>query len=157
VGLSCKKAFLFAGALTMACYESTAPPPFAANVYLLESIDGRPLPASIVAEPGDTISIIWSTLSLTGAGNAVLVERLRIVHPNTPPTQLTQTNTYVYHVTGHSILGDDLTFDYSPPCPINALCAAPPSGKLLGTTLVLSYGDLPGARPPSFYRRAGLD
>jgi hypothetical protein len=154
MSLSCQKVFLVAAALTMACRESTAPAAVA-GAYRLENIDGRPLPANIQAGQGDTITVLWSTLFLDGAGNAALTERLRIVHPGAPAFERLQSTGYLYTITGHGILGDDVSFEYSLPCPINAICVGPPTGRVLGTTLILSYGGFQGARPQSFYRRAG--
>jgi hypothetical protein len=154
--LSGRKTLLFAAALTFGCHESTAPPSAIAGVYVLENIDGRSLPANIVAQQGDTITVLSSTLTLDGVGNAALIEFLRIVHPNAPAFQQTQTTGYTYRVTGHRLLGDDVTFNYSPPCPPNALCVAPPTARVLGSTLILSYGEFSYSRPPSFYRRGPL-
>jgi hypothetical protein len=153
MSLACQKAFLVAAALTMACRESTAPSAVA-GVYRLENIDGRPLPANIQAGQGDTITVLWSTLTLNGLRNAALTERLRIVHPGAPAFEQLQSTDYLYSITGHGILGEDISFEYSPPCPINAICVGPPTGKVLGTTLILSYGGFQGTRPQSFYRRA---
>jgi hypothetical protein len=157
VRLSCQKSFLFAAALTLGCHESTAPPGAIEGAYLLEAIDGRALPANIVARQGDTITVLWSTLNLDGVGNAVLVERLRIVHPNAPAFQQTQTTGYTYSVTGDMPFGHDVTFVYSPPCPPNALCVEPPTARVLGSTLILSYGEFSYSRPPSFYRRGAFN
>lgn len=150
--LSCQKAFILVVALTTACNESTAPP--ISGAYVLESIDGQSLPANIQAGGGDTITVFWSTLSLDAAGNAELVEHIRYVHPNSPPGEGTYTTGYVYRVTGNRVIGHNVAFDYSPPCPPNALCVEPPVGKIVGNTLTLFYGS-PAFRPPSFYRVVG--
>lgn len=150
------KALLIGTAFTIGCHESTAPPSSVAGYYLLQSVNNRGLPADIQAGDGDTITVFWSTVSLDGAGKAVLTEHLRFVHPNTPASEGDFTTRYVYHVTGDDLIGHTLAFDYSPPCPANALCVEPPVGMVTGSSLTLSYGTS-AYRPPSFYRRAGLD
>jgi hypothetical protein len=153
--LSCQKAFVLVVALTMACRETTAPPH--AGSYTLESINSQPLPANIQAEGGDTITVISSFLTLDAAGKAQLSEHIRYVHPNSPPGEVTYTTSYSYRFTGTSVIeGQNIVFDYSPPCPSNALCAKPPIGWLLGSTLILSYGETPQSRPPGVYRQGIL-
>ena len=153
--LSCEKAFVLALTLTVACHESTTPPPLIAGVYLLESINSQPTPATVWASEGDTITVISGNLNLDGAGKAVLVEHVRFVHPNTGAGEATDTTGYVYRITRHRLIGYDVAFDRSPPCPPNALCVGPPIGRVVGSTLTLSYDEF--ATRPYLYRRAGLD
>lgn len=148
--LSCQKAFILVVALTMGCRDTTAPP--IVGFYFLESINSQPLPANIQAEAGDTITVLASSLTIDVFGTAQLFERIRYVHPNSPPGETSYTSNYSYRVTGNAVVGQRIEFDYSPPCPPNALCAAPPVGIIDGSTLILSYGS-PSARPPSVYRR----
>jgi len=147
--LSRQKAFILV-ALTMACSQTAAPP--TSGSYVLESINGQPIPANIQAEPGDTITVLSSSLTLDGFGRAQLSEHIRYVHPNSPPGEQTYTTQYSYSITGSRIVGQTIVFDYSPPCPPNALCAAPPEGRFSGFKLILTYGRTPGSRPPSIYR-----
>lgn len=148
--LSCQKAFILVVASTMACSQTAAPP--TSGDYVLESINGQPLPANIQAEAGDTIAVLSSSLTLDGVGRAQLSEHIRYVHPNSPPGEQTYTTGYSYRIEGSSIIGQTIVFDYSPPCPPNALCAAPPQGRFSGFKLILTYGRTPGSRPPSVYR-----
>lgn len=148
--LSCQKAFILAVVSTLACHEATAPP--ISNGYLLESINGQPIPANIQAEPGDTITVLYGLLILDGAGNAQLIEQIHYVHPNSPAGEVTYTTGYSYSIRENPVLGRTMVFDQSPPCPANALCAAPPQGRFVGSKLVLSYGTIPGSRPASLYR-----
>lgn len=148
--LSCQKAFIIALTLTMACHESTAPP--IAKGYILESINNQPLPANIQAEGGDTITVIASSLGLDGAGKAQLFEHIRYVHPNSPPGEAIYTTGYSYSISGSRILGPTIVFDYSPPCPPNALCAEPPVGRFVGSKLILTWGRYSYSRPPSVYK-----
>jgi hypothetical protein len=148
--LSCQKAFIPVIVLTLACGDSTAPPSLAPSAYSLETIGGRPLPAHIQASEGDTITVVASTLIFDGAGNATFTEHIRYVHPNSPPGEATYTVGYKYHIE-RGVIGNYLAFEYSPLCPPNALCAEPPTGMIVGTQLILSFGN-PTYRPQSFYR-----
>jgi hypothetical protein len=153
--LSSQKAFVLALTLTLACQESTAPP--ISGPYELESINGEPVPANIQAEGGDTITVISSSLTLDAAGKAQLSEHIRYVHPGSPPGEDTYTTGYSYRITGGDVIGQTVIFDYSPPCPPNALCAEPPVGRFIGSKLVLFWGTSSQSRPPSVYRSiAGL-
>ena len=149
--LSCKTCLVLVAALTTACHETTAPPP--AGSYILESINGQPVPANIQAEGGDTLTVIFSSLTLDALGTAHLSEHIRYVHPNSPPGEVTYTTSYSYRITSNVIAGQNIVFDYSPPCPPNALCAAPPTGMISGSGLILFYGETPQSRPPGVYRR----
>jgi hypothetical protein len=148
--LSCQKAFVLVVASTIGCHETTAPP--VAGSYVLESINGQPIPANIQAEGGDTITVIYSSLTLDAAGKAQLSEHIRYVHPNSPPGEVTYTTGYSYRLVSNVIEGKNIVFDFSPPCPPNALCPVPPTGTFVGSKLVLSWGPTPQSRPPSVYR-----
>jgi hypothetical protein len=143
--LSCQKAFVLAVAVTMACNDSTAPPSIT-DAYVLETINNQPPPVNIFVGPEDTTTVFSSTLTFDASGHAVLVERMRHAHPY-GTTEGTYTTGYSYRI------GEDskIIFDYSPPCPPNALCARTPVGEIIGTQLILSYGT-PAFRPPSLYR-----
>jgi hypothetical protein len=142
--LSCQKLFFLSLAFTMGCNDSTAPPS-TTGVYMLESINGQPPPTNIFVGAEDTTTVFWSTLTFDASGHAVLVERMRHAHPD-EATEGTYTTRYSYRISG-----DEIIFDYSPPCPPNALCVEPPKGVVTGTQLILSYGT-PPFRPPSVYR-----
>jgi hypothetical protein len=145
-----QKAFFLVVASTMACSQTAAPP--TSGSYVLESINGQPVPANIQAEAGDTITVLSSSLTLDGFGRAQLSEHIRYVHPNSPPGEQNYTTGYSYSIKGSRIVGQIIVFDYSPPCPPNALCVAPPQGRFSGFKLILTYGTTPGSRPPSIYR-----
>jgi hypothetical protein len=147
----CQKGLFLIVALTTACHETTAPP--ITGFYILESINSQPLPANIQAEAGDTITVLASWLSLDPFGRAQLFELIRYVHPNSPPGEASYTSNYSYRIIGNAVVGQRIEFDFSPPCPPNALCAVLPVGMIDGSKLILSYGSPPSARPPSVYRR----
>ena len=134
--------------IPLACSDGTAPPPAILEEYYLESIDGRPLPATIHAGDGYTTTVLWSILSFDVAANARLVEGVRLTSPTDPPTEITRTTEYSYEVTGNHI-----AFDYRLGCQDTEVCVAPPTGTLDGTTLTLSWStDSP--RRSALYRLA---
>lgn len=149
--LSRRKCFPAVLTILLACDDGTAPPAIL-GTYVLESIGGQPLPVTVPTGTGYATTVFWSTLNLDASEHAVLTERSRLASPGDPGTEKVYTQRYSYRVTGASI-----AFEYSPPCPPNALCVAPPTGKLDGSTLILSYGQFTHSRPPSLYRVAGPD
>jgi hypothetical protein len=145
--LACQKAFLLAAAFTMACDESTAPPQTLPRMYVLETIDGRPVPAIHFAGQADTTFVLWATLTLDDAGNAVRAERWRHVYP---PNH-TDESTFTSHAE-YRIIGDRITVGRFTPCAPNALCEGNKVGRLTSTTLTLAY-ETPNA--PIFLYRLG--
>lgn len=133
--------------IPLACSDGTAPPPSTTADYVLESVGGRPLPATVHSGGGYATMVIWSTLDFDEAGTAVLVERMRHTSPDEPAYEATNRTDYSYRVTG-----DRITFDYFPPCPPNALCVEPPTGTLGTSSLVLSWSGNPPWRAPALYR-----
>jgi len=134
--------------LPLACGDfGTAPPPSSGD-YFLESVDGRPLPATIHSGEGYSTIVLWSTLSFDATGHAVLVERMRHTSPNEPAYESTNSTDYSYQITG-----DQIAFNYSPPCPPNALCVGPPTGTRGTSSLTLSWSGSPPWREPALYRR----
>jgi hypothetical protein len=140
-----QKALLLVGMLTTACHETTSPPT-EPGFYTLESFNNQPLPTFTYASGGDTIALFSAILVLDGASNAMIATHSRQVHPNTPLRDATDTVRYTYRV-----VGDSIAFDYSPPCPPNALCVALPYGKSTSTTLTL-YSGYAGANATYLYR-----
>jgi hypothetical protein len=148
--LPCQKAFVLIAVLTTACHETTSPltePGF----YTLESFNNQPLPTFTYASGGDTTTLFSAILVLDGASNAMIATHSRQVDPGLPPRDATDTVRYTYRV-----VGDSIAFDYSPPCPPNALCVAPPYGKSTSTTLTL-YSGFTGAYAVYLYRLITLD
>lgn len=71
--LSCQKVSLLLFASIIACHDPTSPSTISAH-FVLQSINGRPLPTYLSATPGPTATIISSDLTLDKAGNAVIIE-----------------------------------------------------------------------------------
>ena len=145
--LSCKKALFLVAAVTVACDESTAPPETVPGSYILETINGRPLPTFVSAGQADTSFLLWATLTLDGAGNAVRTEQWRYVYP---PNR-TDEGTFIAH-RQYRIIGDRITVGIFTPCGPSALCEGNKVGRITSTTLTLAYED-PNA--PVFLYRIG--
>jgi hypothetical protein len=147
--LSCQKGFFLFAALTIACHESTTAA--SRDLYLLETVNGQPVPAIVNASATDTTTLLGAQLTLDAAGKAEIRAQTRHVSTYAPPRVATDVSRYSYR-----ILGDSIAFDFSPPCPPNALCARPPYGKLIGSTVNLFLAGNPDAS--YIYRLApGLD
>jgi hypothetical protein len=148
--LTCQNAFVLIAVLTAGCHETTSPPT-QPGFYALESFNNQSLPTFLNAGGGDTTTIFSAILVLDGAANAMIATHSRQVHPNTSPRDATDTVRYTYRV-----VGDSIAFDYSPPCPPNALCVTPPYGKSTSTTLTL-YSGYTGANATYLYRLLASD
>lgn len=104
------------------------------GLYVLESVNGRRVPAFVNAGLADTTFMLWATLTLDTAGNAFRTERWRYVYqPNrTEEGTFTIRNEY-------RIIGENITVGSFKPCPINALCEGNKVGKLTSSTLTLAF------------------
>ena len=132
--LSCKTVLVGAIASLVACNDIAAPPTPPAG-YVLDNVNGRALPTFVSPIP-EGPTILSATLQLNASGTASLTEFRREMDGS---QQLFTTN-YTYVTTGNQI-----QFDYDPPCPPNALCAAPPKGTIGGSRLTLTmYGENSG-------------
>ena len=131
----------------MGCDGSTSPPETASGLYILQTINGRPLPAYTSAGQADTSFVLSATLILDDAGNALRAERWRYVYqPNG-----SDEGTFTAHVK-YRINGDNITVGTFTPCPPLSICEGNKVGKITGTSLTLAYED-PTA-PTFLYRRA---
>jgi hypothetical protein len=125
--------------LAAGCSDSTAPPERVTAVYVLETIGGQPLPATVSTDIGGTTTVFWGTLSLDAAGKATIVEHRR---NQSGPNQQEQTSAgrTDYELTGTTIF-------VGPPCLDDTLdCMPVRVGQIAATTLTLSA---PLSEPPS--------
>ncbi|HEY1952102.1 MAG TPA: hypothetical protein VGG76_04800, partial [Gemmatimonadaceae bacterium] len=104
-----RKAVVLLAVAFVACSDSTAPPVHSTG-FFLSDINGRPLPTYVV--PTDpTTTVLLGSLTLDGIGHATMVEERR----QQSGTPLVLTTAYNYLINGN-----DVTFTFQVPCPINA-------------------------------------
>jgi hypothetical protein len=127
--LSRQSAFLLLFAATIGCRDTTAPMKIPTQ-YILENINGRPVPTYLSATPGLTPTILGAslTLDLEEAGKAVLTERRR----EFDGTETTVTNTFDYR-----IHGNEFEVGSFAPCPPNANCVGTYKGTISSQALSL--------------------
>ena len=122
-----KTVFVGVIASTLACHDLAAPPTPPTS-YALDNINGRPLPTFFSPIP-EAPTIISAILQLDASGGAKLTEHRNQMAGG----DVTYTSNYTY-----KIIGNEIQFDYNPPCPINALCVEPPKGTIAGSRLSLA-------------------
>ena len=142
--------FLLLFALLFGCSDGTAPR-YLAGYYVLEKVNGQPLPAVLYSDASQTNSIISGTLFFDDDANADAFLHRR---------EVKQSTTIEEHFTGilnYRLRGNTIEIDRFPPCPPNALCdTATYSGTISGSTLTLTIGRLIDASPLFYqYRLAG--
>lgn len=125
--LFCKTALVGMIVAAIGCHDVSGPPTLPAN-YLLSSINGRPVPTYLAPMP-ESPTVMYSTLFLDGAGNAVLIEHRQVM---ISPGEVTYTTNYTYTIKDNKI-------EFHIDCPLNALCAAPPVGTFLNSHLLLDF------------------
>lgn len=118
--------------LAAGCSDATAPPTRITALYLLDSIDGQPLPATFAVNPIETATVSWGTLNLDAEGNATLVERRRSEFATS------QHERTIARITDYEISGE--TIMVGPPCLHDPLADCYPKrvGQIKGSTLTLS-------------------
>lgn len=99
--LSCEKVFVVLAAATMACSEATGPD-LSERFYVLESINGQPLPAILSPIPEATVSVLSATLAFRANGEVIWTERRREVSDNVP-REFTSTKTLYYRWSEHYV------------------------------------------------------
>lgn len=133
-----------ASASILACRDTTAPERIFAG-FVLQSVNGQPLPAVLFSDPTRTLTVVSSILTLTIDGRAFIGESYTqdsqgiVTHPT-----FTATLDYRLH-------GDQIEIGSFTPCPPNALCAANATGTLLNGTLILN-NPLPAPTKVYLYR-----
>ena len=131
--LTCQKVLVLAAAVTMACNDTTAPPPTRVTaLYVLQSIGGEPLPAIFSPRSGETATVFWATLNLDAAGNATFAE-----HRRRESSSFQQDRTSS-RLTDYEINGETITI--GPPCPHDPLADCVPKrvGQIRDSILTLS-------------------
>jgi hypothetical protein len=132
--------------LAAGCSDATAPPTRVTALYLLESIDDQPLPATFAVNPIETATVSWGTLNLDAEGNATLVERRRSEFATS------QHERTIAQITDYEISGE--TIMVGPPCLHDPLADCVPKriGEITASTLTLKEAVLDA--PVYLYRLA---
>ena len=132
--------------VSIGCSDPVSPYP-SSGYYVLESVNGQPLPAMIVPIPEESISVLFGYLALDDdTDNALKAELLRELDRNIP-RETHYSSTYTYRVAGNTI-------ELFPRCPPAALCGSM-EGVITDSAINLNVG------PPSqsftyLYRRAEM-
>jgi len=106
----------------VACTDPSDPPSIQQSFFLTD-INGQHLPYTLPATNGSpSATIVSGSLTLYNSGVAILEEN-----------QLNSTGgtTLVRSRLRYKITGAAIEFSLEPPCPPNAICAAPPTGQIL--------------------------
>lgn len=130
MNLNCQTGFLILAATTIACSEPLTPSSVS-GFYVLESVNGQPLPAILSPIPEATISVIYGTVTLMSDANAFTVERRREVRQNVP-SERTYTSNLRFVLDGNRI-------GFIIDCPPNANCISI-EGLISGSSLEVAYG-----------------
>jgi len=129
--LRCQKSLLLLALFTLACHDATGPQTVNAR-FELQNIDGRPLPTPPAFTPGMTPTILSSVITLDQSGTASFTEHRTEWNGVDAVYQWTYT---------YKIVGDRIAFE-APPCPPNAICADPPTGRIFINRMTLEAGHI---------------
>jgi hypothetical protein len=114
MNLSRPKIFLVVLVSTLACHNTAGPPTLPAE-FVLDNINGRPLPTYLAPTPGPTATIFSASLALDGSGRAVMTEHRQDMLQG----DRSSTNTLDYRINGNTI-----ELGCFHPTPANLLCPA---------------------------------
>jgi hypothetical protein len=116
-----RQKLLFLFAFAVACTDPSAPGSISAH-FELTDVDGHVLPVTPPAGTGTSEPIVSGTMSMDQAGGAIITED-RI---DSGGNRYTITRNYTY-----TIKNSTIEFADAIPCPIDAICVAPPTGQIL--------------------------
>lgn len=128
--LSRQPAFLLLFAATLGCHDSTAPIRIPTQ-FLLDNINGRPLPTYLAPTPGLTPDILSASLTFEEGGKAVMTEHRKEFDGR----ETTNTNTFDYRIHGNNVEVGSFT-----PCGPDANCIGTYKGTVSRLTLSLNIG-----------------
>ena len=141
--LYCQKIALLVSAFVLGCGEPLSPDTVAAG-YVLETVNGQPLPVVLSPIPEESISVIGGSVTLTKAQRAITLERRRELHANVPTEE--------WYISNFTFTLDGNAITLYPECPPNALCGTL-DGVLSGEALSLTYGRYSNAPLVYTYRK----
>ena len=135
------------GLVSVGCSDTTSPRP-ASGYYVLESVNGQPLPAVIGPIPEESISVLFGYLALDDdSDNALTVELRRELDQNVP-RETHYTSTFNYEIEGNTI-------ELFPHCDETAFCGSI-DGVISGDTVSLTIALTSQMSFTYVYRRAEL-
>ena len=147
--LSRQKAFLLVLASSIACSGTTAPETVSA-FFVLQSVNGQPVPAVLFSEPTRTRTVISSNLILDKQGHATINEADR------EDLQGVVTESVLTATLDYRLTADQIEIGSFTPCPPNALCAANATGTISNGALTLN-NPLPAPNKIYVYRTVPTD
>jgi hypothetical protein len=128
--LSCKRVLVLALGLTMGCHDSTAPAAPSSQLYVLQSVNGQPVPVN----PGGSTTVVWATLTLDVVGNALTVDHIRSAFQND------SSESTIAFRRQYRIRGDSIEIGSFTPCPPGADCVGNSMGVLSDSSIALTVG-----------------
>jgi hypothetical protein len=125
--LICQKAFLLALVVTLACHDTSGPPPFPAD-FELDNINGRALPTFVSAIP-EAPTITFASLRLDAAGRAVMTEHQRDIN---------QGDLIVVHSLDYRVIGNSIEIGCLRAHPATMLCDTSYAGTISESAVSLT-------------------
>lgn len=139
--LSCQKLLVLGLGLTIGCHDSTAPVTPASKLYVLQSVNGQPVPANT----GGSTSIVWATLTLDAAGNATTVDHRQTIFQGTS----SENTIAIRHQ--YRIRGDSIEIGFFTPCPPGADCISNTFGVVADSSIALTVSYIIYPTQPIIY------
>lgn len=136
-------------ALTLGCRDTTGPKTISA-VFVLQSVNGQPLPAVVFSEAGRTRTVVSSILRLDQEGRAFITES------DTENLQGVVSSQFFLATLEYRLHGSHIEIGSFTPCPPNALCAANATGIILNGMLSLN-NPLPAPNKTYLYQSVSTD
>jgi hypothetical protein len=130
--LSRRTLSLIAFPLALACRDTTAPERISEG-FVLQSVNGQPLPAVLFSDATRTLTVVSSILTLTMDGHAFIGE-VYTQDSQGIVTQPTFTATLDYR-----LHGDQIEIGSFTPCPMGSFCLENATGTLSNGTLTLNH------------------
>jgi hypothetical protein len=145
--LSCQNFCLILLCATFGCSDAIEPSPKpVSRLFVLQSVDNRPLPTIISAGAGDTTQVLWSTVTLDSTGQAVTVHHLSHAYLQYGSEENTYTLRQQYR-----LKADSIEIGGFGGCPPGAMCVGNLHGKLTDSTLAIAEFYNPYPSNPIIY------
>jgi hypothetical protein len=114
-----------------ACRLTTEPNlSFLRGTYVLETVDGRRLPADLSGDASIQLTLFADTMRFDGIGGTVQLSTMSVRVSGTEPVVRQYSSPMTYEIRGSSVR-------FGIFCPIDADCAAPPIGQIVSKYLLI--------------------